>query len=118
MTNLPTDQQEIEKQLKTISLRYVSDTIPGITRQKKGTGFIYLKDGEIIRDENVLERIEKLAIPPAWEQVWIAPTGNGHIQATGRDEKERKQYIYHEEWNELMKKNKFNKMLFFVNVLP
>lgn len=109
---------EIKKELKEISLRYVTDDIPGITRQKKGKGFIYLKQNEIITDPRVKERIEELVIPPAWEHVWIAPTGNAHIQATGRDEKGRKQYIYHEEWNKLMQQNKFNKMIFFGNVLP
>lgn len=112
------DQQELEKKLKSLSLRYVSDDIPGITRQKKGKGFIYLKNNQPITDPHVKERIERLAIPPAWEHVWIAPTGNAHIQATGRDEKGRKQYIYHEEWNKLMQQNKFNKMIFFGDVLP
>lgn len=112
------DPKEVKKELETISLRYVSDDIPGITRQKKGTGFIYLKQDEVIRDPGIKERIEKLAIPPAWDQVWISPTANGHIQATGRDEKGRKQYIYHEDWNKLMQQNKFNKMIFFGDVLP
>ena len=114
----PTDTKEIEKELKTISLRYVSDESPGITRQRRGEGFIYLKNNETITDPHVKERIEKLAIPPAWESVWISPTANGHIQATGRDEKGRKQYIYHEDWNKLMQKNKFDKMIFFGDVLP
>lgn len=109
---------EIEKELKSISLRYVSDDIPGITRQKKGTGYIYLKGDEVITDPFVKERINNLVIPPAWEQVWIAPTGNSHIQATGRDEKGRKQYIYHEAWRKLMQQNKFNRMIFFGDVLP
>lgn len=112
------DQAKLEKDLKALSLRYISDDIPGITRQRKGQGFVYIKNGEIIHDAHVKERIEKLAIPPAWEQVWICPTANGHIQATGRDEKGRKQYIYHEEWNKLMQQNKFNKMIFFGEVLP
>jgi DNA topoisomerase I len=114
----PNDPDEVKKELKEISLRYVTDDIAGITRQKKGQGFIYVKNGEIITDPHTKERIDKLAIPPAWEQVWIAPTGNGHIQATGRDEKGRKQYIYHADWNKLMQQNKFNKMVFFGDVLP
>jgi len=109
---------ELKKELKAASLRYVSDDIPGITRQKKGKEFIYTKDNKVIDDANVKERIEKLVIPPAWENVWISPTANGHIQATGRDEKGRKQYIYHEDWNKLMQQNKFNKMIFFGDVLP
>lgn len=112
------DPKALEKKLHSLSLRYVSDTTPGITRQKKGTGFVYIKNGAIIKDQSTKERIEKLVIPPAWTDVWICPTANGHIQATGRDEKERKQYIYHEEWNKLMQQNKFNKMIFFGDALP
>src|SRR5688572_14276113 len=114
----PNDPEEVKKELKSISLRYVSDDSPGITRQRKGTGFIYLKKNEIVTDIQVKERIENLVIPPAWEQVWIAPTANGHIQATGRDEKGRKQYIYHKDWIKLMQQNKFNRMVFFGDVLP
>lgn len=112
------DQKKLEKELKAVSLRYISDDIPGITRQKKGNGFMYLKQGEVITDPRIKERIESLRIPPAWEQVWIAPTANSHIQATGRDEKGRKQYIYHEEWRKLMQQTKFNKMIFFGDVFP
>jgi DNA topoisomerase I len=112
------DPQEIARELKSISLRYITDDITGITRRKNGKGFVYLKQDEIIHDPKAIERIEKLAIPPAWEQVWICPTANGHIQVTGRDEKGRKQYIYHEEWNKLSQQNKFNKMVFFGDVLP
>ena len=113
-----TDPQAIEQELKSVSLRYLSDDIPGITRQKKGKGFVYIKNGEVVTDPHVQARIEKLVIPPAWTHVWIAPTGTGHIQATGRDEKGRKQYIYHESWEKLMQQNKFNRMGFFGNVLP
>jgi DNA topoisomerase-1 len=115
---LSSDSDDLAKELKAISLRYASDDIPGISRQKKGDGFIYKKNNEVIKDPAVNERIEKLRIPPAWEHVWISPTANGHIQATGRDEKGRKQYIYHEDWNKLMQENKFNKMVFFGEVLP
>ncbi len=114
----PNDTKELVKKLNSISLRYVSDSARGIIRQKKGTGFIYIKNGETITDSPTKERIEKLAIPPAWEDVWICESASGHIQATGRDEKGRKQYIYHEEWNKLMQQNKFNKMIFFGDVLP
>jgi DNA topoisomerase I len=114
----PNDPEEVKKELKSISLRYVSDDAPGITRQKRGTGFVYLKNDEIIADQSIKDRIESLVIPPAWEQVWIAPTANGHIQATGRDEKGRKQYIYHKDWIKLMQQNKFNRMVFFGDVLP
>lgn len=100
------------------TLRYVSDDIPGITREKHGKGFIYLHHGHVIHDEKVKARIEKLAIPPAWKSVWICPHENGHIQATGRDEKGRKQYIYHPTWNKHTQQNKFHKMIFFGDVLP
>src|SRR4029079_11671804 len=84
---------------KEAGLRYVSDTVPGIKRAKRGEGFVYVsKNGEYIKDPKVLERIQKLGIPPAWTDVWICPTSNGHIQATGIDEKGRKQYRYHEDW--------------------
>jgi len=110
---------EIQKDVEKANLRYVSDDSPGITRKGVGTSFYYVdRYGKRINDTSTLERIEKLAIPPAWESVWIAPFANGHIQATGRDEKGRKQYIYHEEWNRIMQENKFNKLLFFSEVLP
>jgi DNA topoisomerase I len=110
--------EEVAKELKSVSLRYVSDDIPGITREKKGKDFVYRKQDEVITDPHLIERIEKLAIPPAWEQIWIAPTGNGHIQATGRDAKGRKQYIYHQDWHKLVQTNKFNRMVFFGEILP
>jgi DNA topoisomerase-1 len=110
--------QEIAQELKSVSLRYITDDIPGITRRKNGKGFVYLKQDEILNDLKIKERIENLKIPPAWEQVWISPIANGHIQATGRDEKGRKQYIYHADWNRLSQQNKFNRMIFFGDVLP
>jgi DNA topoisomerase I len=100
------------------TLRYVSDDTPGITRERKGTGFMYLHHGMVIHDQKVKERIENLSIPPAWEQVWICPHENGHIQATGRDEKGRKQYLYHPSWNKRTQQNKFHKMIFFGDALP
>lgn len=103
--------------LKSKSLRYVTDIGPGITRVKRGKSFIYLKNGKPVKSVTK-KRIEKLGIPPAWEQVWICPSPNGHIQATGRDEKGRKQYLYHQKWNELTQQNKFHKLVFFGDVLP
>src|SRR3712207_1126179 len=77
-------------------LRYVSDERPGITRRRSGKGFVYrMPDGSPVRDKATLERIRALAIPPAYRDVWICPHANGHIQATGRDDKGRKQYRYH-----------------------
>src|SRR5215203_4134175 len=80
---------------KKVKLRYVSDSMPGITRQRKGNGFTYSYKGKTIKDENELSRIKKLVIPPAWTRVWICPYDNGHIQATGYELRQRKQYRYH-----------------------
>src|SRR5690606_6399984 len=77
-------------------LRYMRDDSPGLTRRKCGKGFTYINpDGSTCRDKNTIRRAKSLAIPPAWTDVWICPHANGHIQATGRDAKSRKQYIYH-----------------------
>ena len=77
-------------------LRYVSENQPGYTRKAKSDDFEYLDtEGKAVRDEQRLLRIKRLAIPPAWTDVWISPSANGHIQATGRDARKRKQYIYH-----------------------
>src|SRR5205814_10586549 len=85
---------------KEAGLRYVSDFRPGIRREKAGEGFRYTgPDGEKVDDET-LARIRSLAIPPAWTDVWICPTRNGHLQATGRDARGRKQYRYHPKWRE------------------
>jgi DNA topoisomerase I len=100
-------------------LRYVSDTQPGIRRKKVGKGFTYVgTDGKTIRDSKELNRIRSLAIPPAYTDVWICPTSNGHIQATGRDARGRKQYRYHPKWREVRDETKFGRMLAFSEVLP
>ncbi|MDO6392202.1 DNA topoisomerase IB [Pontibacter sp. BT731] len=100
-------------------LRYTSDERPGITRKKAGTGFYYLDSkGEKVTDEKTLERIKKLVIPPAWTEVWIAKTARGHLQATGRDDKGRKQYIYHNEWQHARNLTKFGRMITFGKSLP
>jgi DNA topoisomerase I len=100
-------------------LRYVSDTMPGIRRKKAGKGFTYVaQDGKTIRDAKELARIRSLAIPPAYTDVWICPTANGHIQATGRDARGRKQYRYHPKWREVRDETKFGRMLAFSEVLP
>src|SRR3954447_16208394 len=83
-------------------LRYVSDATPGIRRRRSGKGFSYVgPDGRTIRDKATLARIRNLAIPPAYRDVWICPTVNGHLQATGRDARGRKQYRYHSRWREV-----------------
>jgi DNA topoisomerase-1 len=100
-------------------LRYVSDIMPGIRRKKAGTGFSYVgTDGKTIRDAKELARIRSLAIPPAYTDVWICPIPNGHIQATGRDARGRKQYRYHPKWRETRDETKFGRMLAFSQVLP
>ena len=100
-------------------LRYVSDDRPGYTRKKKGDDFEYFDaESKPIRDEPRLLRIKRLAIPPAWTDVWICPSPNGHIQATGRDARRRKQYLYHERWREIRDENKYDRMLSFADHLP
>jgi DNA topoisomerase-1 len=100
-------------------LRYVSDIQPGIRRKRAGKGFIYMgTEGKPIRDEKELTRIRSLAIPPAYTDAWICPSPNGHIQATGRDARGRKQYRYHPKWREVRDETKFGRMLAFSEVLP
>lgn len=100
-------------------LRYVSDDMPGITRHKARDGFDYrLPDGALIGDIDTLKRIRSLAVPPAWTAVWICLYANGHIQATGRDARGRKQYRYHPRWREVRDESKYGKMLVFSRALP
>ncbi len=100
-------------------LRYVSDEKPGITRRPSKTGFAYrMPNGAPVRDEATLERIRSLAVPPAYKDVWICPHANGHIQATGRDDKGRKQYRYHPRWREVRDAAKFDHMMEFAGALP
>ena len=100
-------------------LRYITDDHPGYTRKKRGNSFVYYdSEGKLIRDESRLLRIRRLAIPPAYSDVWICPSPNGHIQATGRDDRGRKQYRYHERWRAVRDENKYDRMLIFGNALP
>jgi len=100
-------------------LSYVSDDRPGYTRKARNGEFEYLDtQGKRIRDEQRLLRIKRLAIPPAWTNVWICPSPTGHIQATGRDVRRRKQYRYHERWRELRDENKFDRLAAFAKALP
>jgi DNA topoisomerase I len=104
---------------ETAGLRYVSDEEPGIRRKKSGKGFTYTKpDGAKVADEATLERIKSLAIPPAYTDVWICAKANGHIQATGRDAKGRKQYRYHPAFREVRESTKYEHMLEFAQGLP
>ena len=100
-------------------LRYVSDDQLGFSRRRKGEEFEYFDaKGKPIDDEQRLLRIKRLAIPPAWTDVWICPSPNGHIQATGRDARRRKQYRYHERWREIRDENKYDRLINFGKALP
>jgi DNA topoisomerase I len=100
-------------------LRYTSDIEPGIRRRRAGRGFIYkLPDGRRVKDAETLIRIRSLAVPPAYRDVWICLHANGHLQATGRDARGRKQYRYHPKWRSHRDETKFDRMLEFGRVLP
>jgi DNA topoisomerase-1 len=100
-------------------LRHVNDDDPGITRRRRGERFVYDgPDGRRVRDAETLVRIRALAIPPAWTDVWICPIPNGHIQATGRDARGRKQYRYHARWREVRDENKYDRMIEVGEALP
>lgn len=117
------DQLEIitdpEEAAEEAGLRYVSDQTPGYTRKRRGKKFVYFDtDGKEIRDETRILRLNRLAIPPAYTDVWICPSPNGHLQATGRDDRGRKQYRYHQRWRTERDENKYEKMLIFAQALP
>ena len=104
---------------KDAGLVYVSHDSRGITRRRKGKGFVYLDaKGKPIRDDETLGRIAALVIPPAWEDVWICPSPRGHIQAVGRDVRGRRQYRYHDKFREVRDEAKYGRMLAFVRALP
>jgi DNA topoisomerase-1 len=103
---------------RAAGLRWVSDDMPGIRRRKRGTGFSYTLPSGGALSPKELERIRKLAIPPAWTDVWICPIPNGHLQATGRDARGRKQYRYHPEWRSVRDETKFGRMILFGEALP
>lgn len=94
-------------------LRYVSDETEGIVRKGRGRGFAYYFEGKLVTDAAEKERIKGIAIPPAWTDVWICPDPGGHIQATGRDSRGRKQYVYHEMWSVLSSESKFGSLASF-----
>ncbi len=108
-----------EELAKTAGLIYVNDQKPGITRIRKKNQFKYIGlDGKIITDQKTIKRINALAIPPAYTDVWICPKPHGHIQATARDAKGRKQYRYHSEWRKIRDEDKYNKVIAFGHALP
>lgn len=104
---------------KSIGLRYAINTTTGFYRQKKEDTFIILDCGKkVVRNKKILDRINKLVLPPAWDKVWISPYENGHLQATGIDAKGRKQYRYHSQWNKIRNQSKFFRLRSFAEALP
>ena len=107
------------KSARAAGLRYVSDLSPGIRRRQTGRSFAYVaRNGVTIRDPETVRRLKALAIPPAWTDVWICPDPRGHVQATGRDVRGRKQYRYHPRWRQVRDAVKFDRMLAFAEALP
>lgn len=111
--------QDPHETARAAGLRYVSDDSPGIRRKKAGKGYSYLGlDGKPLKDKKEIARINALAVPPAYKEVWICPDARGHIQATGVDERGRKQYRYHPDWRQARDQTKFARTLAFARVLP
>lgn len=115
----PTLESDPLAAAKSAGLRYVNDGDPGLTRERVGKNFRYRNAaGELVPDEATLGRIKRLAIPPAWTEVWICPRDDGHIQATGRDARGRKQYRYHADWRAVRDETKYERMIAFGRTLP
>jgi DNA topoisomerase-1 len=110
--------KDYEKAASAANLVYVNDSQPGISRLKKGKGYAYFFDKQLIRDKTEIERFRKLVIPPSWTNVWICADAKGHIQATGSDLRGRKQYRYHHLWNSLRSETKFHRLYEFGRALP
>lgn len=114
-----TEKTDIQETAIPAALVHTSDAGPGITRRRAGKGFFYRdRDGQRISDRETLGRIRSLAIPPAWSDVWICPLPHGHIQATGRDARGRKQYRYHPAWNAYRDSRKYASLSSFAQALP
>lgn len=111
---------EVAKQsAKAAGLRYVTDQSPGITRQRRGKSFVYKNaDGTAVKDADTLARVKALVLPPAWENVWICSSANGHLQATGRDAKGRKQSRYHADFRATRDEAKYDRVIEFAAALP
>ena len=108
-----------EESARAAGLTHVNDAMPGIRRKRAGRGFTYVApSGKPVRDDATLARIRALAIPPAWSDVWICPRANGHLQATGRDARGRKQYRYHAEWRRARDETKYHRSIAFAEALP
>lgn len=123
MPETPVDLEALYQDSKTcaklIGLSYSDNTTHGITRIKHGRGFRYIDTKkQTAIDKKLKQRITELVIPPAWKEVWICPKGNGHILATGLDERGRKQYIYHPKWRTMRDLIKFYRLIIFANSLP
>jgi DNA topoisomerase I len=104
---------------QVVGLRYVTDEQPGIRRERCGQGFRYRSaEGRVTRDRHTLKRIRSLMIPPAWKDVWICPLDHGHLQATGRDDRGRKQHLYHPRWREIRNQTKYDRVMDFARALP
>jgi DNA topoisomerase-1 len=113
------DTAELAAPARDAGLIYVNDGDPGIARIKGKTGFSFRDaDGAPVRDEKTLDRIRKLVLPPAWTDVWICPSPRGHIQATGRDQRGRKQYRYHDDWRRVRDSHKYDRLIAFGRALP
>jgi DNA topoisomerase I len=111
--------EPVVESARAAGLAYVSADRPGIRREPEGESFSYFKpDGAPVTDEATLERIRRLAIPPAWTQVWICTRANGHLQATGRDARGRKQYRYHPQFRQQRESNKYDRLMDFARALP
>jgi DNA topoisomerase-1 len=115
---IPPAIEEIQVFAQETGLRYVRDGQDGYTRRRFGKGFVFFDQQKRITDAKTVQRIKALVIPPAWRDVWICKHGNGHLQATGRDARGRKQYRYHAKWNEARNETKFAKLLQFGEALP
>ncbi|KRB94021.1 DNA topoisomerase IB [Noviherbaspirillum sp. Root189] len=119
MTTASPPIQDTPLVAKQIGLRYGADNVPGMTRRPYRDGFRYIDaDGKAVTNEATLARIKSLAIPPAWTDVWICPWDNGHLQATGRDARKRKQYRYHPRWRNVRDEAKYERMISFGQALP
>lgn len=112
-------RHDYERLAKRAKLRYVSDDEPGFERRRHGRGFTYRDaTGKTIKDKKLRQRFDALVIPPMWSEVWICQDEKGHLQSTGRDDKARKQYLYHELWDTVRDQAKFDAMLGFAKALP
>jgi DNA topoisomerase I len=111
--------RQVARGAQRSGLHYLSDSVPGLRRKKAGSGYVYMRArGLVVRDPAVIARIKSLAIPPAYTEVWISPDPRGHVQATARDSKGRKQYRYHPLWRAKQDAFKYDRMLAFGTALP